>query len=491
MTFKLKTQERQTLQLVGQAVFTNPFSSERAELDLRIAAGQVGRHEKPIEGAVAELHKLLEVMEEQGRARRENYGGEDRKLIENFQLFLVFHEFVEELDQLIRRQESSDRPVPVPFADRILGRLTNAGFNDAEAERYLGVFFQMRRAFYFINHSLIGTSASMIALRCQLWNNVFTHDMGLYNRWFWNRMEDFSTLLIGETGTGKGTAAAAIGRSAFIPFDAGAGRFKESFVNAFLAVNLTQYPETLLEAELFGYRKGAFTGAVEAHTGLLARCNAFGAIFLDEVGDVSVNVQVKLLKVLEERSFTPVGSHEAMRFRGRIVAATNQDLSALRGSGSFRDDLFYRLSSDVIPIPPLRQRIAEDPGELELLLQHLVERIAGEPSSTLVKLCMQRLRTDVGPGYPWPGNVRELAQAVRRIVLTQGYRPERAKRDDDAVTAPFLEGNLNVTALLGRYASMLYQRHGSYVQVARIMELDRRTVKRYIDMEQYRQANDE
>ena len=118
-------------------------------------------------------------------------------------------------------------------------------------------------------------------------------------------------MLLGETGTGKGTAAAAIGRSGYIPFDERQGRFAESFMRGFIALNLSQFPETLIESELFGHRKGAFTGAVEAHQGVLARCSPYGAIFLDEIGDVPVPVQIKLLQVLQERTFCPVGSHEA------------------------------------------------------------------------------------------------------------------------------------------------------------------------------------
>src|SRR5205085_1538803 len=171
-----------------------------------------------------------------------------------------------------------------------------------------------------------------------LWQNVFTQEVHLYEHYLWDRMEDFSTLLLGETGTGKGAAAAAIGRSGYIPFGRNQGRFAESFMRSFIALNLSQFPESLIESELFGHRKGAFTGAVEAHEGLLARCSAHGAIFLDEIGEVSAPIQIKLLQVLQERSFCPVGSHETVKFRGRVVAATNRPLETPDGRKVFRDD---------------------------------------------------------------------------------------------------------------------------------------------------------
>jgi transcriptional regulator with GAF, ATPase, and Fis domain len=110
---------------------------------------------------------------------------------------------------------------------------------------------------------------------------------------------------------------------------------KQSFTRGFVPLNLSQYPETLIESELFGHKKGAFTGAVEAHEGVFSRCSPHGEIFLDEIGDVSTHLQIKLLQVLQERTFSPVGSHEKLRFRGRVIAATNQSLDALRDQSFF------------------------------------------------------------------------------------------------------------------------------------------------------------
>src|SRR5204862_5539740 len=144
---------------------------------------------------------------------------QDRALVENAYTYLIYHRYIAEFDRLIERQQASTENLEVPFAQALLDDLGKRGFDEEGAVRYVGFFYQLRREWYFIERSLVGDSPSMRQLRLALWNSVFTHDMLAYKDRLWNRMEDFSTLLVGETGTGKGNAAAAIGRSAFIPFD--------------------------------------------------------------------------------------------------------------------------------------------------------------------------------------------------------------------------------------------------------------------------------
>jgi transcriptional regulator with PAS, ATPase and Fis domain len=290
-------------------------------------------------------------------------------------------------------------------------------------------------------------------------------------------------MLLGETGAGKGAAAAAIGRSGFIPFDGKKKAFAESFARSFTSLNLSQFPESLIESELFGHKKGAFTGAVEAHEGIFARCSSCGAIFLDEIGDASVPIQIKLLHVLQDRMFSPVGSHETLRFRGRIIAATNKPLDSLRRAGQLRDDFFYRLCSDVITVPSLRQRIAEEPAEMEDLIALTVRRLTGESAPGTVSMVRRALLASLGTDYAWPGNVRELEQAVRRVLLTRQYQCDWTADAPDLcgkLQAGIAEGKLDADSLLSGYCRLLYQRLGTYEEVARHVKLDRRTVKAYI-----------
>ncbi len=460
--------------MAASAAFANPFSDERVEMDRKIigAPEEMGWEEM--------LAPLFQTLEKNIRgldnvkalvAARETDA--DARAVAVSVLFMVYTEYQLRFDGLIERQiEAGDEPCEAPMAFQCLESLAGYGFPRAEACRYVGIFYQIRRAYYFIRQ-LVGGSDCMKRLRSQLWNNIFTHDVAWYEQCLWNRMEDFSTLLLGETGTGKGAAAAAIGRSGFIPFNPNTKRFTESFTRAFVSINLSQYPESLIESELFGHRKGAFTGAVEKHDGIFARCSPHGAIFLDEIGDVSVPVQIKLLQVLQERTFSPVGSHEKLRFEGRVIAATNQPIDALRREGTFRDDFYYRLCSDLITVPPLRQRIAESPRELDALTGYLMTRICGDGWKFPM---VGKLRESVGKHYAWPGNVRELEQAIRRILLTGAYEVARPEPPPDLSAAA-----MTAKELVQKYCADLYETCGNYGEVARRTGLDWRTVKRHIE----------
>jgi transcriptional regulator with AAA-type ATPase domain len=482
MALGLTPSERAFFREVSEAAFANPFSAQRRQLDSRITGQSqpaADRHAR-LRDAVSSRVKRLE---DAGKAHLKHYSGDEQLVMRNVFLFEAYHFHCDALDELIAAQlKAGDQPCAVPFARELLQRLAARGFNENDALRFFGIFFQLRRAYHFIVHGLTGDSASMDELRRHLWNNVFTHDIRWYERRLWNQLEDFSTLLLGETGTGKGTAAAAIGRAGFIPFDAQRQRFVESFTRSFVSLNLSQFPETLLESELFGHKRGAFTGAVEAHEGVFSRCSAHGSIFLDEIGDASVPVQIKLLQVLQERSFSPVGSHEKQRFRGRVIAATNRPLGELRAQKLFRDDFFYRLCSDVITLPTLRQRLRESQGELEALLRNLLGRMAGDGANELVPFVHERLMTSVGEDYEWPGNVRELEQAVRRILITGGYAPERAPALDGTaqLSRRMQDGSIDADELLSTFCAMLHERFGTFEEVARRANLDARTVKRYL-----------
>jgi transcriptional regulator with GAF, ATPase, and Fis domain len=223
-------------------------------------------------------------------------------------------------------------------------------------------------------------------------------------------------LVTGETGTGKELVAGLI--HGLSPRADG----------PFVKVNCAALPETLLESELFGHERGAFTGADRTRVGRFEQAHG-GTIFLDEIGDMAAATQAKLLRVLQDREFFRLGGAKAIRSDVRIVAATNQDLEREIRAGRFREDLFFRLNVIRIPMPPLRER----PDDVELLAGHfaaLFARELGRPIRALAPGAVARLRA-----HPWPGNVRELRNVLERAVLLADG--ERIEADDvDLPEAP-------------------------------------------------------
>ena len=209
-------------------------------------------------------------------------------------------------------------------------------------------------------------------------------------------------LLLGETGTGKELIAKAIHYNS------------PRRDRAFVRINCGALSETLLESELFGHVKGSFTGAVRDKVGRFEAADG-GTIFLDEIGTIDTQMQVKLLRVLQEREFERVGDHRTVRVDVRVIAATNLDLAEEVRKGTFREDLYYRLNVVTIYLPPLRNRREDIP----LLIDHFLDRYNRENNRNLNKISREMMNTLLR--YPWPGNVRELENAIERaVVLSTG-----------------------------------------------------------------------
>ena len=231
--------------------------------------------------------------------------------------------------------------------------------------------------------SFVSSNPAMLALRQQI-EKIANYDIPV--------------LILGESGTGKEVLARLI--------HSRSSRAKRLF----LKVNCAALPGSLLESELFGYERGAFTGAVRSNPGKFELCDS-GTILLDEIGEMPPELQAKLLHVLQDRIYSRVGGHELLEANTRVIAATNVDISQALESGRLRQDLYYRLNAFTLRLPPLRSRVDEIP----FLLDYFVKRFAGdydrEPagfSRRLQAACME---------YPWPGNVRELQNFVQRFLI--------------------------------------------------------------------------
>jgi DNA-binding NtrC family response regulator len=207
-----------------------------------------------------------------------------------------------------------------------------------------------------------------------------------------------NVLLLGETGTGKELFARAV--------HAQSSRRDQPFV----PINCSAIPENLIESELFGYQRGAFTGAAVAKNGLFEEADG-GTVFLDEIGELDQRLQSKLLRVIDDREIRPLGSTQSRRVDLRFVAATNLDLTAAVAGGGFREDLYYRLNVITLRMPPLRERREDIP----LLIARFIEQFSGELGKPLATVDPEALR--ILQGHGWPGNVRELRNIVERVAL--------------------------------------------------------------------------
>jgi transcriptional regulator with AAA-type ATPase domain len=359
-----------------------------------------------------------------------------------------------------------------------------------EAAHLFAGLFQIHRAFQTIYYNIVGRSMSAARLRAAVWQSVFTHDMRRYRTLLYDRLGDFTTLITGPSGTGKELVARAIGLSRYIPFDPDKQKFADDFRGSFHPLNLSALSPTLIESELFGHRRGAFTGAAVDHAGWLEVCRPLGTVFLDEIGDLDTTIQVKLLRALQTRSFQRLGETEPRQFHGKIIAATNRDLTVQICAGTFREDFYYRLCSDMISTPSLHEQLADCPDDLRHLVTFLLRRILGSTADGLVDEAATWIEKHLGRDYPWPGNIRELEQCVRNLLVRRDYRPRTTRGDESSraaadpqseLTAALRAGTLTAEELLSRYCTLVYAQTHSYEQTARRLQLDRRTVKAKID----------
>jgi two-component system response regulator HydG len=270
---------------------------------------------------------------------------------------------------------------------------------------------------------------------------------------------DATVLITGETGTGKELVARAIHAQSprcYAPF---------------IAINCGAFTENLLESELFGHEKGAFTDAKYAKKGRLEMAHG-GTLFLDEVGDISLKMQIDLLRVLETREFTRVGGTVLLHSDFRIIAATNQDLPEAVRRKAFRQDLFYRLNVIHLQVPPLRERLEDIP----LLAQHFLRRYATETRKMIDSIHPKAL--EAMQRYPWPGNVRELENAMERAVVVGKSR--QIKLSDLSFLTPPGEvefGELSLEELERQHiAHLLATKGGNLSHVARILRINRSTL---------------
>jgi DNA-binding NtrC family response regulator len=280
-----------------------------------------------------------------------------------------------------------------------------------------------------------------------------------------------TVLVVGESGTGKELVARAIHNNS--PRRQG----------PFVAVNCTALTESLLESELFGHQKGAFTGAIAQKRGLFEEAQN-GTVFLDEIGDVSAKMQAQLLRVLQEGELRRVGGGEPIRVDARVVAATNRDLEDEVRAGRFREDLYFRINVVTVKLPPLRDRRSD----VRVLAQHFLKKYSAREKRELLSVAPDAM--DALERYGWPGNVRELENAIERslalskdgVLLRSDLPPEIAGEPIVAAPANLIDDRPPLAELERRYIELvLRETGGNKKKTAEILGIDRRTLYRSLE----------
>ncbi|HWC98598.1 MAG TPA: sigma 54-interacting transcriptional regulator [Candidatus Sulfopaludibacter sp.] len=485
------------LRSISALAHCNPFLPERVELERTILGAefhegepvwsqQVEAPERPREN-VWRIAAKLETMVQQIRGR---VADQDLPLYEDAVLHLLYQRYYPKFFAAAFGAQTG-APQRWHFYREFLADWKHLRVPTGDPCQTFACFRQIQRAFEQVFRDIIGSSLPAARLRASIWQSIFTHDMRRYRRTLYSRMGEFATLITGPSGTGKELVARAIAQSRYVAFDENRLAFADDDAASFFPINISALSPTLVESELFGHRRGAFTGAVGDRKGWLEMCPESGSVFLDELGDLDPAIQVKLLRVIETRTFHPVGDTGSRQFHGKLITATNRDLAVLIRKGQFREDLYYRLCSDQVATPSLAEQLADSPGVLRELVFYMSRRVAGAEAEELAPEVLDWILVNLGAGYAWPGNYRELEQCVKNVLIRRNYRPSGGAAGNplDELTTDVRNGKLTADELLARYVTLIYSRTGSYEETARRLGLDRRTVKAKVDtklLESYR-----
>lgn len=499
-------QERTQIQLFGKLIFTNPFSEKRLDIERELLGSRhIQRYqvwhnlngEMSVNWNLPVIMELCEHLLKRGLALMEKGRfPKDASFLEDWDLLAIYWLFAKYSGPMSRNiyletggeQESAllyddfrkdfekgisgfPRPTPSPYAP----------------EKIFALCHQAHRAFNYTFDFIVGGTTAAANLRSSVWESIFTHDMGRYYAQLTAKMNHITTLITGESGTGKELAAQAIAYSQFIPFLPQEKRFAFPYHSCFHPVQLSAMPQSLIESELFGHVKGAFTGAVQNHPGPFEDRQPCECVFLDEIGDIPLDVQVKLLRLLQTRQFRRVGDDEAKRFEGKVIVATNKDLKSACRAGTFRQDLLFRICSDTIQTAPLRTLLDGKEEELRQFVTTLAKRIlSAKDAVPFAEQCSDWIIANLGIDYPWPGNVRELEQCLRNLLVRGKYLPllQTEERAGGDIGEQMAQSGLSADALLEKYVAAWRRRGASILKISQKTGLDRRTVKKYLQHEE-------
>jgi len=484
------------LEGIHSLAFVNPFAEQRDEIEGSIIR-QMGRTEIPWIRNSKFTNEFNQVLYWVERAEQSLLSGMAKgyesavraEQMASLAYFSLYHELVDDLDALIESEESD------LTANRKLFKKIEAGIKKRrplvlggrsamweKPAHIFSCFYQLRRAFLCLFNEIVGWSAPLRALRVRVWESVFTKDMLSYQQWMHESVGRFPTLILGPTGSGKEIVARAIGLSRFIPYDSRSGQFASNPKKSFCPVNLSALTETLIESELFGHRKGSFTGAMRDHAGIFKTAGQYGTVFLDEIGEVPESIQVKLLRILQSGEFQAIGGDAPSFYEGKIIAATHRDLGEQVRNGGMREDFFYRLCGDQVTTIGLQDILASSPKEIVNSVHYICTKLFGsDGAKELSSRVVNKLESVLPSHYSWPGNFRELEQAVRNIIVHDEFVPlVNSDRNEEDIEGIYAGSQVTLSEWNQIYARKAYENTGSYREAARRLDADQRTIKKLV-----------
>jgi DNA-binding NtrC family response regulator len=484
-----------SLEVAEALAFTNPFSTERNVIEEKVI-DYFGKTEKRNKRFIEIDPRLDQVLYWLSKAEDSLLGNTSEavgspkwsKRKGALAYFCLFHEILPELDSLSSDSISGEHRTRSVFRllEKGIERRKSLIENDANSlwkspGHLFACFYQLRRAFLYVSSGIRGQSKPIQELRSRVWESVFTQDMLSYQQWMHQVVGRFPTLILGPSGSGKEVVADAIARSRFIPYNEKKGEFVAKPDQTFHPLHLSSLSETLLESALFGHREGSFTGAIRDHKGIFQCAGNHGSVFLDEIGEVSEAVQVKLLRVLQSGEYQPIGSAKKDFFAGKIIAATHRNQGQHVDAGRMREDFYYRLCGDQVRTISLREILDDSPKELDVFISFICEKLFGQRGGAELSPRISKIMAEAMPAdYKWPGNFRELEQAVRNIVITGEYHPAEGRSKVNDINEYYEGCAFKMNQWVSLYAEQAYQRFGSYLEAGNRLGVDQRTLKKWV-----------
>jgi hypothetical protein len=499
------------LQPVSRLYVVTPFDREWDDLlEDALRSGLLGDVERGLVGGPLGTAKdclsrpLASLLEEVGRRLRAGVAptAEEIEPYRGLAIYGLWDRFGDQLQQLV-----DDNGVDVSFYDDFLRAYRAlfeqprlAGVVVPEPAHLLAIFYQARRACWFIATQIAGRSDAARRSRATIWRAIFGSDVRIYAGHLHRCVDEFPVLITGETGTGKDLAAKCLGWSRYIPFDPAARRFAAKYAEDFHVRSLVEVPADLLESTLFGHKKGSFTGAHEDRAGCLGLARANGMLFLDEIGEIPLPVQAKLLRPFQNREYVPLGETRPRSIHGRLVFATHRNLEAMIERGEFRADLYERMNGFRIHMPSLRE-MRPDGGLLDYIDLYVGAKIDDPALRGIHALRVMRTIQDERADYEWPRNQRELKNYTERLLHggapvempAERPLPTHAAAGDtppESLGVPSSNilgwraktGQLDHVALLKTYVTYIFVYTGlNKSETARLTGFDRRALSKWID----------